>query len=170
MKRILLSALFVSALSFGAFAAPAQVSHQDQTWLKAAHQVNLEEMQSGELASQQGHAEDVRSTGQTLASDHRNFDAKLKPVAQQLNVSLPDQPTSKAQKQMKMLKAKNGMAFDTAYVKDEIKGHKQAIAKTKHEIADGSSSQVKQLAQQCLPVLEKHLKMLQQDSNAMHGG
>ncbi|HEX7369413.1 MAG TPA: DUF4142 domain-containing protein [Rhodanobacteraceae bacterium] len=163
----LVSLLLVFPLA--SVAAPAQVSHQDKTWLKAANQVNLEEMQSGALAQQKGNTDSVRSTGQTLASDHQNLDAQLKPVAQQLGVSLPTEPTSKARRQMKKLQGKQGAAFDTAYVQDEIKGHKQAIAKTKKEIDHGSSMQVKQLAQQCLPVLEKHLQMLQHDADAMHG-
>lgn len=171
MKRIsFLSAIFLSVLSFGAVAASTHVSSQDKTWLKAAHQVNLEEMQSGALAHQKGHSDAVRSTGETLASDHRKLDSELVPVAERLGVSLPKEPTAKARHNMRKLRSKSGAAFDKLYVEDEIKGHKKAISKTDKEIADGSSSEVKNLAQETLPVLKKHLEMLQRDHAQMRSG
>lgn len=63
MKRIFLLAIsFV--LPITAYTAPPKTSSQDRSWLVAAHQNNLAEIQSGNLAAQSGHSEAVRSAGQ----------------------------------------------------------------------------------------------------------
>lgn len=163
MKWIpLLSVLFVLPLATQSVAAPPKTSSQDNTWLVGAHQNNLAEIQSGELAARSGHSEAVRNAGHMLATDHQKLDAKLKPVAKQLGVKLPKQPNLQQRDQMKHLKTLSGMQFDTIWTHDEADGHVQAIEKTEGEIEHGSDPQVKQLAQSALPVLKKHLQVLQQ--------
>ncbi|MGH8124350.1 MAG: DUF4142 domain-containing protein [Rhodanobacteraceae bacterium] len=168
MKWIIpLAMLFVLPLT--AFAAPPKVSSQDRGWLIAAHQSNLAEIQSGNLAAQSGHSAAVRSAGQMLASDHQSLDAKLKPVAKQLGVKLPSHPNAEQRHEMKKFKGASGMKFDQIWAHDEAGGHVKAIEMTKREINDGSSSEVKQLAQSTLPVLKKHLSTLHQASTEISG-
>ena len=78
IRVCLLSVLFVLPLT-AAMAAPPQAASQDGSWLIAAHQSNLSEIQSGQLAAQSGHSESVRNAGQMLASDHESLDSKLNP-------------------------------------------------------------------------------------------
>jgi putative membrane protein len=144
-----------------------KLSHQDKKWMKNIHRVNLAEVKAGHMAENKGHSQAVKNTGRTLASDHRNLDMKLKQKAQNWNVSLPNRPNGNQRQTAKNLMKKSGMGFDKAYVNDEIKGHKKAIKMTKYEINHGSSMQVKQFAQQALPVLQKHLRMLKHDHDMM---
>lgn len=171
MKRIswvsLLAILFV--LPIMAKSAPTQVSSQDRSWLIATHQTNLAEIKSGTLAERSGHAEAVRNAGRMLAADHRSLDAKLKPVARQLGVKLPDRPDAKQRDEVKHFKSLSGMKFDTTWAHDEADGHVEAIEATKREIDNGSLVQVKQLAKAALPVLKKHLSTLRQVSTEISG-
>lgn len=162
-----LAMLFV--LPVTAYAAPPKTSSQDRSWLVAAHQNNLAEIQSGNLAAQSGHSQAVRSAGQMLASDHRSLDAKLKPVARQLGVKLPDHPNMQQRNEMKTFKSLSGMQFDKTWAHDEADGHVKAIEMTESEIHNGSVPQVKQLAQAALPVLKKHLRTLHSDSAKLGG-
>lgn len=168
MKGILpLAMLFV--LPITAFAAPPKTSSQDRSWLVAAHQSNLSEIQSGNLAAQSGHSAAVRNAGQMLASDHQSLDAKLKPVAQQLGVKLPDHPNLEQRNEMKTFKSESGMKFDETWAHDEADGHVKAIEMTESEINNGSVPQVKQLAQSTLPILKKHLRTLRDASTKLGG-
>lgn len=149
-------------LPLAASAAPPKAASQDNTWLIAAHQTNLAEIKTGKLAAQSGHAEPVRSAGRMLASDHQKLDAKLKPVAKQLGVKLPKRPNLQQRNEMKHLMTLSGMKFDTIWTHDEIDGHVKAIEMTEGEIEHGANPKVKQLAKSALPVLKKHLRVLQQ--------
>src|SRR6185437_12531305 len=115
---------------------------QDNTWLIGAHQDNLAEIQSGGFAAQNGHAAAVRNAGHMLETDHQKLDAKLKPVARQLGVTLPTQPNMQQRDQMKHLKTLSGMSFDTIWTHDETDGHVKAIEQTESEIEHGSDPQV----------------------------
>lgn len=159
----------VLVLPVSAMAAKTQVSSQDRSWLIAAHQNNLAEMQSGDLAAKSGHTNAVRNVGRTLATDHEALDAKLTPVARQLGVKLPDHPNAKQRDQMKHFESLSGMKFDKGWVHAETGGHVKAIERTEHEIDDGSNSEIKKLAKSALPVLKKHLTMLRQTATAITG-
>lgn len=165
----LLPVLLVLPFAGPSMAAPPKTSSQDNTWLVGAHQDNLAEIQSGELAERSGHSEAVRNAGHMLATDHQKLDAKLKPVAKQLGVKLPKQPNLQQRNQMKHLKTLSGMQFDTIWTHDEADGHVKAIEQTEGEIEHGSDPQVQQLAQSALPVLKKHLQVLQQAAVKIKG-
>lgn len=148
----------------------SKTSSQDDSWLTAAHQTNLAEIKTGNLAAERGHITAVRQAGRMLATDHAKLDAKLRPVAHQLGVTLPTRPNAKQRAEMQQMKSKSGTNFDTTWTHDEINGHAKAIEMTKREIQHGSLSKVKQLAQSAWPVLKKHLNTLQQLSTPMSHG
>ncbi|HKZ11820.1 MAG TPA: DUF4142 domain-containing protein [Rhodanobacteraceae bacterium] len=163
MKRIsLLSVLLV--LPVIALAAKPQGSSQDGSWLVAAHQSNLAEIGSGNLAAEKGHTDAVRKAGRMLAKDHAMLDSKLRPVAKELGVKLPSKPNAEQQQEAKEFKGLTGTRFDQTWTHTEADGHVKAIEVTEREIQDGSVAQVKQLAQSALPVLKKHLNTLQQQT------
>jgi putative membrane protein len=163
MKRIsLLSILFVLPVS--ALAANPQVSSQDRSWLIAAHQGNLAEISSGNLAAEKGHTAAVRKAGRMLTRDHAKLDSKLRPVAQELGVSLPTTPNAEQQQEAKEFMSLSGTQFDQTWTHTEADGHVKTVELTEREIQTGSVPQVKQLAQSALPVLKKHLDTLQQQT------
>lgn len=168
MKWNLLLA-FALTLPMTAYAANPRTTSRDDTWLVGAHQDNLAEIASGNLAAKSGHSEAVRSAGRMLATDHTRLDAKLKPVAKQLGVKLPTQPSLEQRNQMKHFKTLSGMQFDKTWTHDEADGHVKAIEQTESEIHNGSNPQVKQLAEAALPVLKKHLSTLKHASTEITG-
>jgi predicted outer membrane protein len=97
------------------------------------------------------------------------MDAKLKPIARQLGVTLPDHPNAEQRDEMQRFKSESGMQFDRDWAKTEGDGHVKSIEATEREVEHGSSPQVKQLAQTALPVLKKHLRTLR-DASAKLGG
>ena len=143
-------------------AVRAQLSSQDRAWLVKVHRTNLAEIKAGTVAEQQATTGTVRSIGQILVHDHQQADASLTSLASRLDVSLPSSPSPKQQADLASVAAKSGSAFDHAFVQTETAGHQTAIALTQAETAGGSSAAVVKLANATLPVLQKHLALLQQ--------
>lgn len=159
-KWILL-ALVLTLPAAGAYAANDNLSRQDMQWVKNAHQVNMEEIKAGKAAEQKGQASIVQKAGRTLVSDHKMLDSQLTRAAHQLGVSLPDSVSAEQEATLKMVKSKSGDKFDKVWVRTMIMGHQKAINKTQKEIDNASSQKVKSLAKKTLPVLQKHLNLLQ---------
>lgn len=170
MRKPIFLLAIASSLPLAAAAAQSpQSSSQDRSWLIAAHQDNLAEIKSGDLAAGKGHDADVRAAARTLTRDHGNLDAKLRPVAKQLGVKLPAQPNAEQRDEMRKFESASGVDFDRTWTHDEADAHVKAIELTVRETQHGSLPQVKQLAQSALPVLKKHLHMLQQTQSARSG-
>ena len=57
-----------------------------------------------------------------------------------------------------MLNSKKGMAFDKAYVDNEVSYHKAAINEVENVlIPDAANSELKNLLQSALPIFKSHL-------------
>ena len=139
----------------------AHVSRTDRSWIDQAHQANMAELQVGQLAELDGGSKAIRSAGAVLSRDHQALDSKLVRVAQQLKLPLPTSPTVQQTVIADQLTKENGQRFDTDFTASMLTAHQSMIAATRHEIAHGSAAAIVGLAKQALPVLIKHLTMMQ---------
>lgn len=139
----------------------AHVSRTDRSWIDQAHQANMAEMQVGQLAELDGGSKAIRSAGAVLSRDHQALDSKLIRVAKQLKLPLPTSPTVPQTVTADQLTKESGQRFDTDFTASMLTAHQSMIAATRHEIAHGSAAAVVSLAKQALPVLIKHLQMMQ---------
>ncbi|GAA4609147.1 hypothetical protein GCM10023195_36590 [Actinoallomurus liliacearum] len=137
-----------------------RLSQQDRSWLTEIHQVNLAEVELGNLAEKKGATSAVRSVGRRLANDHTHLEDKVTSVARRVGVSLPGSVAPADAEVAKRLKEESGKAFDQDYLATMASGHEKAIADTKTQISQGSSQQVIALAKQALPHLREHLAMV----------
>ncbi|MFD6752422.1 MULTISPECIES: DUF4142 domain-containing protein [Micromonospora] len=164
IKRLgLLAALVLVGVAPAAAAqAAAQPSEQDTQYLQAIHQVNLYEVQAGELAEKKAQDQQVKDLAQMIVTDHQDLDTQVKDLAGQLNVQLPNEPTPDQRTALDQLNNASGEEFDRLWVTQGLAGHLQAIQATQTEISQGTETQVVQLAQTALPVLQAHYDALVQ--------
>ena len=139
----------------------SKVSLNDRHWINAAHQADMAEADAGRLAALIGGNPMIRSAGRVLDRDHTAFDARLIRAARALKLTLPQHETVGQITIYDRLTAESGHAFDHDFTASMMTAHQDLIAATRYEIAHGSSPAVVNLARQALPVLGKHLKMLQ---------
>ncbi|MEV6815782.1 DUF4142 domain-containing protein [Micromonospora sp. NPDC051296] len=158
IKRLgLVAALVLVGVAPAAAAqAAAQQSEQDTQYLQAMHQVNLYEIQAGELAQKKAQNQQVKDLAQQFVTDHTELDNSVKNVAKQLNVQLPNEPTTDQRAALDQLNNASGEEFDRLWVTQGLTSTLQAIQATQTEISQGTESQVVQLAQSALPVLQAH--------------
>ncbi|GAA4710801.1 hypothetical protein GCM10023215_60950 [Pseudonocardia yuanmonensis] len=135
------------------------VSAQDKAFLRAAHQSNLAEIETGELAEKRGKDADVRALGSLFVKHHTNLDADLKKVAEKLDVDLPDKPNAEQRAVAAKLKRLSG-DFDKAWLDAQIVAHRKALANGEKEQNKGSNDDVIELAKKSAPVIKDHLERL----------
>lgn len=160
IRMIVVAATLVGTTVLTTGAAVAAPSAQDTTWLRAAHQSNLAEIAAGNAAQQSATTQDVRNLGAMFIQMHTELDNQLKPVAQQLGVDLPGEPSARQQQQLAAVQQNTGQAFDTAWIAQQIGSHSTSLAATQQELQAGADQQVLQLARAATPVVEQHLAEL----------
>ena len=122
----------------------------------------MTEVKLGQLAVQKSSDPQVKQFGQRMVDDHSKMIEQMKPVAEQLGVKVPTEPSKKDQSTLTKMQALSGADFDNAYIKDMVKDHKADDKEFKQEIANGQNPAVKDAAKQGDQMIESHLQEIQQ--------
>jgi len=149
---------------FGLLAGPSfarrssGVTGADRQFMIKTAQANIGEVKGGQLALTRAVASPARDFAQHMIDDHSRANVELKKLARQKGVRLPSDTDLKHKQMAHMLAARSGDAFDRAYLKAMIDGHRKVIAMFQSEVADGRDPDVKAWASQTLPTLQRHLQ------------
>jgi putative membrane protein len=131
----------------------------DEQWLKMSIEGDLFEIQGGNLAQHQATTQIVRDLGARLVKDHTKSLHDAVDVAHQLGIDVPDKPSPSQQWELRAVAQFKGAEFDTWYSDLEVQDHVQDIQEAQDEIDKGCNDQIKQLAEEDLPVLQQHLEL-----------
>ena len=150
------------AVSF-AQTAVAREHHKltDKIFAEKAAAGGLTEVELGKLAQQNGGSQDVKNFGAKMVADHGKANDSLKGVATKDNLTIPDKPNPEQQALIDKLSKKTGNEFDTAYIHAMVKAHVGDKALFTEEIASAQNADLKQFAQDTLPVIKDHLGMIE---------
>src|SRR5271155_1390359 len=83
----------------------AGASMTDRVFVKSALQGGLAEVQLGQLTLQKSNNDQVKQFAQRMIDDHTKLNEEMKPVAQQLGVSVPNQVSKNDRKTLAKLQA-----------------------------------------------------------------
>ena len=142
--------------------AAGQPSPVDRMFVGKAMQGSLAEVQLGQLTLQKSNNPQVKEFAQRMIDDHTKLNEQMKPVAQQLGVTVPDQISKGDRKTVAKLQTLSGSAYDQAYIKDMVKDHKQDLNEFQMEASSGQDQTAKDAANQGSKVIAQHLQMAQQ--------
>jgi putative membrane protein len=131
-----------------------------KSFLTDAAQGDAAEIKMGTLAEKNGGSAQTKDFGKMLVTDHTKAGQQVKATAQQVGVTVEEQPNSEQQKDYDKLSKLKGAAFDKEFARMSVEDHQKDIAKFQKE-ADAKDGPVSELAQQQLPVLKKHLQTAQ---------
>ena len=129
----------------------------DGQFLSKAAMINMEEIQLGHLAGQNGTMNDVKELGKMMEEDHTKSQSDLVALARKKSITIPSTLDSNAQNDYKKLSAETGMGFDKDFCDMMVSGHKEAIALFEKESTQANDSDIRQWAVSVLPTLHKHL-------------
>ncbi len=144
-----------------AFAIPVWAHSADDaaSLLNKANQMNYEEQETAKVAhSKAGDNQALLTYADTIRGDHEANEEAVSALSRQKSIKLEGTNADKVNNDP--IKNLSGGAFNDAYLDDQIKGHKEALAMFKS--AEGSyrsDPDMELYIQQTLPVLQAHLKM-----------
>jgi len=139
---------------------PAAPKQDDKKFAKEAAIGGLTEVELGKLAQQKASSDAVKQFAQKMVDDHTKANEELKQVASKEGLEIPDAPDKKHQSRIDKLGKLSGADFDKAYIKDQVKDHKEDVRKFEGESKNGTVPGVKDFATKTLPTLEQHLQMV----------
>lgn len=145
---------------------------KDAQFLVEAAEINLEEIQLGQLAQQKGQSAEVKELGRKMEEAHTKSLNELKALANSKIISIPTSPTNDAQDAYNKLNEKSGKDFDKEFADKMVSGHKDAIDKFEKASRDSTDPDIRNWAMASLPELRNHLAMAEEckqkvDNNKM---
>ena len=147
--------------------APTAQNFSDQAFVSKALEGGDAEVQLGQLAEQKSQSQDVKQFAQKMVNDHGQMGDKwFKPLAKQMDVSVPKGPSKKDKKLMEKLQALSGQQFDTEYIQAMLKDHREDLKDFQNEAQAAQNPALKQVAEQGQKVIEQHLQLIQQIAQA----
>lgn len=147
-----------------------QVNGDTRQFITFAAQGGMAEVQLGQLAQQKAENPQVKQFGQRMVTDHTQLNNQLMQVAQQIGVQPPTQLNEDHRDTLQKLEKRSGAAFDRAYIDNMVDDHQRDLRRFKNQAQDGDNPQVKNLAQQAVPILQQHLQMAQQIQASLKNG
>lgn len=130
---------------------------KDAQFVVDAADINLKEIQLGELAKQNATLPQTRRMAQMMVTDHQKAYNDLSALAKSKNISIPTAMSNDAQNDYKKLADDKTSQFDKDYCDMMVNGHKDAIDKFTKASTDLNDVDVRTMAVNMLPSLRQHL-------------
>jgi putative membrane protein len=105
--------------------------------------VNVAEIELGKLAAERGTADAVKKFGRMMVADHEAAGDKLRAVAADLKIDVPDRPDDQLTEQRDRLARRSGADFDRDYASAMVDGHKDLLDQLEPRIDKKSLEQWK---------------------------
>ena len=141
-------------------------SNTDANRLKDLAQANMAEIEAGKLAAQKAQGAELKKFAQRMVDDHSKQLEEIKKLAQAKAIELPTAPDAKHEGAMKKLQSASGEAFDKAYMRQQVRDHRDALKLAQRTAKNAHDADLKSSAQKAAPEIQEHLKMAQQISRS----
>jgi putative membrane protein len=146
---------------------PSTVSRADQDFAVNTAIAGMAEVQAGQMAEQKTKAKDVKEYAEMMVKDHTAAGDKLKAIATQKNITLPQTLTPDVQKDLDNLQQETGKKFDKDYMAMMVSDHKKVIGAFENESKNGSDADIRAFADSTLHTLRVHLDKAEKCENMM---
>ncbi|WP_448206799.1 DUF4142 domain-containing protein [Azospirillum sp. sgz302134] len=167
------SLMLASALAVLAAASPGLAQQRsaldkaDRNFLEKAAGSGLAEVELGRMAQDKAQNDQVKQFGQRMVDDHSRANDQLMQMAGGKSLTLPGEPDSKHRKKAQELQKLSGARFDRAYMQDMVQDHRQDVAQFEKAAKQAKDPDVRQFAEQTLPVLRQHYDLAKQTEAAL---
>jgi putative membrane protein len=154
--------IFVIALAAAAPAmaqsGPNTLRQPDQDFLVKASEGNVSEIKLGQLALHKANTPQVRQFAQRMINDHTKAQEELVKDMHGFNIIIPDHVTKDAAGLYDKLNQESGVDFDKDYMNAMVSDHQNDVNTFQDEVKNGKNEQLRDYAQNTLPVLQQHLQ------------
>lgn len=123
------------------------VSAKDKAFMRKAAKGGKMEVAMGQMASEKGQSEDVKSFGKRMVTDHSKANDELMAIAKKKGVTLrPRAP-------------KDEWKSDKEYIDMMVKDHEKDLAEFQEEAKNGDDADLKKFAEETSKTVQKHLDL-----------
>ena len=170
--RMFIVAAVGLGLAWNAALAQQKPPAASVAFAKKVASANAFEIQSSELAQDRARSSEVKAFAKQMVADHTKLGQEFKSAVKAANITapLPEQPGAKQKAALSKLRSAQGTAFDTAYLTEQLAGHKEAVSILRKYAKSGRTPQLKEIAQNTLPIVEQHLSKVTELSNQLVAG
>jgi putative membrane protein len=137
------------------------------TFVAAAAQDGMAEVELGKLALSKSNNDDVKQFAQKMVDEHGQANQQLLSIAKSKGLTVPTSLDAKHEAMVKSLSAKSGTAFDRAYAQHMATGHANAVALFE-SASKSSDPELAAFAQKTLPTLQEHEQLANNLRAATH--
>lgn len=137
--------------------ATMAVEKADADFSVEAANGNMIAVQLGGLAETKAVKDRVKSFASMLITDHKKISEDLQKIAASKNITLPQELSNEAKKDINRLSKRNGLDFDRSYINMMVADHKKDVNKFEKAARDCKDPDLKNFIEQTLPLLRKHL-------------
>ncbi|WMN10834.1 DUF4142 domain-containing protein [Marivirga salinae] len=135
----------------------SEENQKNAQFLVNAAEINLKEIQLGQLAQQNGQTLHVKELGKMMEEAHAKSQKDLMALAKSKTITIPSTPTEDSKETYLKLNDKSGNDFDKVYIDKMVSSHKDAIDLFEKKSQDINDSEIKTWAKVTLKELRKHL-------------
>lgn len=139
-------------------AAQGNTGNKDTNFIGKVADANMTEIRLAKIALENGQKQDVRDFANRMLRDHGNASDELKPIAQKLNVTIPEQVSQEHQQAIDKLSNLKGKDFDDAYAHAMVSDHTKVVAMFEKAESNVQNTDLKKFAADTLPILKEHLE------------
>ncbi|HEY2379625.1 MAG TPA: DUF4142 domain-containing protein [Terriglobia bacterium] len=133
------------------------VEGADRSFVMQAEKGNIEERMLGRLAQEKSQDSSVQDYGKMLSRDHNTALRQLVTLMNKYGIAQPPTLPEERKEAVNDVKGLTGQSFDRKFIDLMVKDHEKAIADFQHEASVAQNNDVKNYAQDLIPVLQKHL-------------
>ncbi len=152
--------LFSFAAVVSADDKKADKPFDDAEFVMKASEGGLYEVQVHTLATKMAKSEEVKKHATMMLKDHTKLNADMKKVATAGGMKVATKLDAKHMKTLETLKGLKGIAFDKAYLEDQLEDHEMDIKEFTTASEKAKAPALKELATKALPTLKEHLEMV----------
>jgi putative membrane protein len=118
------------------------------------------ELRAGQHALNKTNSQAIRDYATMIVADHNNAEAELKPIVDDLGMTMPTAPGSldkEHQSKLDKLGGLSGAQFDEHFRQQQIDGHERALTLFRDYARNGKNAELKNWARRSVSMLERHL-------------
>lgn len=145
----------------GAIATPV-IAVQDRNFVVAAAQASLAEIELATLAQHKSASPAIQQFTNRIITDHHNINTRLNDAAREQGLITPESVAPRHAQMRAQLSQLSGRQFDQEYLRTQVTMHREAIDLFRQQVALGETPELRNFAEQTLPLLEGHLNLAQQ--------
>jgi putative membrane protein len=141
----------------------APLTAPDRQLMETMARAGVAEVEVGRLAETNAANPEVKKYARQMVEDHGKANLELQELAAKKGVTLPTEPDAAQKDRIAGVKAKQGAAFDQAYVDEAaVKDHVAAKELFEKVAKTAEDPDLRAFAQKNLPVIDHHLAMAKQ--------